>query len=73
MADFFRRRRCLAPTFSTFAKRIAAMYNIHTIRQRWNLAFAEVVLRPGWPDWADFRPMGDCLLWAGFFNYRSSP
>jgi hypothetical protein len=29
--------------------------------------------RPGWPDWANFRPMGDCLLFRYFENYRSSP
>jgi hypothetical protein len=22
----------------------------------------------GWPDWANFRPMGDCLLWTIFLN-----
>jgi hypothetical protein len=25
-------------------------------------------VRPGWPDWANFRPMGDRLLWAVFIN-----
>jgi hypothetical protein len=28
----------------------------------------------GWPDWANIRLMGDCLLWAIFLkNCRSSP
>jgi hypothetical protein len=26
---------------------------------------APLVLRAGWPDWANVRPMDDCLLWAG--------
>jgi hypothetical protein len=26
-----------------------------------------------WPDWANFRSLGDCLLWAVFENCRSSP
>jgi hypothetical protein len=28
---------------------------------------------PGWPDWTNFRPLGDCLLWAVFLNDQSSP
>jgi hypothetical protein len=32
------------------------------------------ILRTGWPDWANFRPLGGCLLWLVFFvNDRSSP
>jgi hypothetical protein len=27
-------------------------------------------LRAGWPDWANFRPLGDCLLWAVFFHLQ---
>jgi hypothetical protein len=27
----------------------------------------------GWPDWTNFRPLSDTWLWAGFFNYKSSP
>jgi hypothetical protein len=27
----------------------------------------------GWPDWANFRLMGDCLLWKFYENCRSSP
>jgi hypothetical protein len=23
-------------------------------------------LQPGWPDWVNFRQLGDCLLWAVF-------
>jgi hypothetical protein len=23
---------------------------------------------PGWPDWANFRLLGDCLLWIGFLK-----
>jgi hypothetical protein len=30
-------------------------------------------LRPGWPDWANFRPLGDCLQRQSILNYRSSP
>jgi hypothetical protein len=29
-------------------------------------------LQPGWPDWANFRLLGPCFLWAGFFNCRYS-
>jgi hypothetical protein len=28
---------------------------------------------PGWPDWANFRPLGGSLLWAVFLNYKRSP
>jgi hypothetical protein len=29
---------------------------------------------PGRPDWENFRPLGDCLLWAAFWKfYKSSP
>jgi hypothetical protein len=30
-------------------------------------------LKSGWPDWANFRPMGDVLLWTVFKKYRSNP
>jgi hypothetical protein len=26
----------------------------------------------GWPDWANFCPLGDCLLWAVFENFKCS-
>jgi hypothetical protein len=28
---------------------------------------------PVWPDWANFRPKGDCLIWADFENNARSP
>jgi hypothetical protein len=28
---------------------------------------------PGWPDWANFRLLGDCLLWPGFEIVKMSP
>jgi hypothetical protein len=36
---------------------------------RWS-PVPEVAVRPlaqaGWPEWATFRSLGNCLLWAGF-------
>jgi hypothetical protein len=33
----------------------------------------QMILWPGWPDWANFRLLSDCLLWAVLLeNYRSS-
>jgi hypothetical protein len=29
--------------------------------------------KSGWPDWANFRPLVDCLLWAVFKTERCSP
>jgi hypothetical protein len=29
--------------------------------------------RAGWPDWANFRPTGDCLLWAVFRKLQKLP
>jgi hypothetical protein len=30
------------------------------------LAITPISLSSGWPDWANFRPLGECLLWATF-------
>jgi hypothetical protein len=27
---------------------------------------------PGWPDWANFQPMGDCLFWATFWKFHKN-
>jgi hypothetical protein len=24
----------------------------------------------GWPDWANFRPLGNCPLWTGFWKLQ---
>jgi hypothetical protein len=32
--------------------------------QRWRR------LKPGWPDWANFRLLGDSLLWAAFWKLQ---
>jgi hypothetical protein len=39
-----------------------------TDKCRWDISTLVHVLRvyAGWPDWADFRPLCDCLLWPVF-------
>jgi hypothetical protein len=37
------------------------------------LIFSFIGSRGGGPDWANFGPLGDCLLLAAFENYRNGP
>jgi hypothetical protein len=31
------------------------------------------VCSPGWPNWANIRLLGDCLLWADFLKIKKAP
>jgi hypothetical protein len=47
-------------------------------RVNWNQGaqklFTSLRAGAGWPDWANFRPLGDCFLFGQFFeNYTSGP
>jgi hypothetical protein len=44
------------------------------LSQHWRSSELNVHTLPtGWPDWAKFRLLGDCLLWAGFLKITEVP
>jgi hypothetical protein len=48
---------------------VTMIFFLEFCRFFWSVKSAE---QSGWTDWATFRPMGDCLLWAVFGKYRTS-
>jgi hypothetical protein len=30
-------------------------------------------MSPGWPDWATYRQLGDCVLWAVYYKLQKQP
>jgi hypothetical protein len=64
-------------TYSQFCKNLMITLvfekNANFFAENWQKS-QKIVIITSTPDWANFRPLGDCLLWTVFFeNYRSSP
>jgi hypothetical protein len=62
------------PPFSTFVVGRTGLSQKASTTKLLVTAFAyqQLGLSAGWPDWANFRPFSERLLWA-VFNYRRSP
>jgi hypothetical protein len=53
------------------SKPISVMEKVGVVASDENWSFPNCNWKPGWPDWANFRSMGDRYFWLYFENFTS--